>query len=202
MNAFSNVNMTAGTPTQKVDDAVGVSENCWFVAIVGNKSERQCAKKLEKLGYECYVATQEEIHQWRNGAKKIVERIIFPAMIFIHTSEQERKQNIVNLPYIKRFLPNRASATDSFGRHSVATIPDYQIQRLKYILGNADAPVEFDAVSFKLGDRVRVIRGGLIGAEGNILECAEKDSAYFAIQVDFLGVAKVRIKKDDMELIK
>lgn len=188
------------TTTQKVDDAVGVQKNCWFVAIVNNKSERQCAQRLEKLGYECYVPTQTELHIWRTGVKKKVERIILPSMVFIHTTEHERKQNIVALPYVNRFMSNRACTANAFGKHPIAVIPDNQIQRLKFILGNADAPVEFDQMLFKLGDKVRVARGSLTGAEGNVIECG--DATYFAIQVDFLGVAKVKVKKEDLEFVK
>lgn len=195
-------NAQTETTAQKVDDAVGVPKNYWFVAIVGNKTERQCAKKLESLGYECYVPTQEEIHEWKNGVRKIIERVIIPVVVFLHTTDTERKQNIVKLPYIKRFLPNHAGAKDKFGRHPIAIIPDNQIQRLRYILGNADSSVEFEQISFRLGDKVRVIRGGLITMEGNIVECTDKTDAYFAIRVDCLGVAKVRVKREDLELIK
>lgn len=195
-------NTQTETTTPKVDDAVGVPKNHWFVAIVGNKTERQCAKKLERLGYECYVPTQEEIHEWKNGVRKIVERIIIPAVVFLHTTDAERKQNIVKLPYINRFMTNRARAKDKFGKHPVAVIPDNQIQRLRYILGNTDSPVEFEHMSFRFGEKVRVIRGSLIAMEGNIVECTDKTDAYFAIRVDCLGVAKVRVKREDLELIK
>ena len=195
-------NAQTETTAPKVDDAVGVPKNYWFVAIVGNKTERQCAKKLERLGYECYVPTQEEIHEWQNGVRKIVERIIIPAVVFLHTTDAERKQSIVKLPYINRFMTNLAGTKDKFGRHPVAVIPDNQIQRLRYILGNADSPVEFEHMSFRLGDKVRVIRGGLITMEGYIVECMDKTDAYFTIRVDCLGVAKVRVKREDLELIK
>lgn len=200
MDALPNATVRPVTTTPKVDDAVGVKKACWFVAIVNNKSERQCAQRLEKLGYECYVPTQEELHVWRTGVKKVVNRIILPSMVLIHTTEAERKQRIVTLPYINRFMSNRASTKDTFGRSPVAIIPNNQIQRLKFILGNADAPVEFEPTTFKLGDKVCVIRGGLTGAEGHIIECG--DDTYFAIQVDFLGVAKVKIQKEDVERSK
>lgn len=197
-----DVNIGKVASAQKADDAVGVAERHWFVAIVNNKSERQCATRLQTLGYECYVPVQEETHLWRNGVRKQVQRIVVPATVFVHVTERQRMQEIVRLPYVKRFMPNRASATDAYGRHSVAVIPDVQMQRLMYILGNADAPVEFDQMAFRLGDKVRVLRGGLMGMEGNIIECAEGGSAYFAISVDMLGVAKVRVMKDDLERIK
>lgn len=48
-------NTQTETTTSKVDYAVGVPESHWLVAIVGNKTERQCEKKLERLGFECNV---------------------------------------------------------------------------------------------------------------------------------------------------
>lgn len=70
-------------------------------------------------------------------------------------------------------MTNHARTKDKFVKHSVAVIPDNQIQRLRYILGNTDSPVEFEHMSFRLGDKVRVIRGSLITMEGNIVECTD-----------------------------
>lgn len=200
MDALANATIRPVTTAPKVDDAVGVPKKCWFVAIVNNKTERRCVHKLEKLGYECYVPTQSEMHVWRTGVKKVVERVVLPSMVFIRTTEKERKQRIVTLPFINRFLPNCARAKDVFGKHLVAIVPDEQIQRLKFILGNADAPVEFEEITFKLGDKVRIIRGGLAGAEGHVIDCG--DETYFAICVDFLGAAKVKIQRDNLEIMK
>jgi len=196
MNALPNVNIEIGTTTTKVDDAVGVHLKNWFVAIVNNKAERQCSTKLEKLGYECYVPIQEELHKWKTGAKRIVNRVIFPAMVFIHCTENERR-HIVNLAYIKRFMPNRTSAKDKFGKHKVAIIPDVQIQQLKFILGHANAPVDFIDQKLRLGDKVRIVRGGLTGVEGYII--ADGNDTFFAVCVDFLGMAKVKVNKMDVE---
>lgn len=189
---------------QKVSDTDTIKVNStaqWFVAIVNNRSEKLCANRLEKLGVESYVPTQTEMHQWQSGAKKMIERVVLPAMVFVKTTENERKTTVVRQPYIKRFMPNRACSTNNYGKYPVAVIPDEQISRLKFILGNANAPVEFEQTAFKLGDKVRVIRGGLMGMEGNIIECNDKAEAYFAIRVDFLGVAKVKVSRENLEKI-
>lgn len=177
------------------------NEKRWYVAIVNNRSEKLCATKLEKLGVECYVPTQAEIHRWQSGAKRIVERVLLPAMVLVRVTEVERKSTIVNFPYIKRFMPNRACIANAYGKHPVAVIPDEQINRLKFVLGNTNAPIEFEQTSLGLGDKVRVARGGLMGMEGNIIECPDNGDAYFAIRVDFLGVAKVRVTREDLERI-
>lgn len=186
------------TPAPEAGDAVGVPTRHWYVAIVGNNTEKQCAKKLCDLGYECYVPTQTETRLWRNGTRKVVDRILLPAMVLTCVTEPERRQ-VVSLSYVKRFLSNRASATDAFGKHRVATIPDDQVERLKFMVGNADEPVEFEPAAYRLGDRVRIARGRLQGIEGHIVECGEE--TYFALRVEMLGLAKVRVRPEDLERI-
>lgn len=194
-----NKNVTAAS---KVDGAVGVQKKNWYVAIVNNRSERQCAKRLDLLGYETYVPVQTETHLWRNGMKKVVDRIILPAVVFIHTTDAQRRGEVVRQPYIKRFMTNLAGKADAFGRHEVAVVPDNQIQRLKFILGHADAPVEFEQMSFRVGDKVRVMRGGLMGMEGHIIKTNENNGAFFVLRIDYLGLAKVKVKEEDLEYIK
>lgn len=203
MNALLDVNMDIGTTVLGTDGAVGVCsvERVWYVAIVKNKSELKCAKRLKDLGYECYVPTQEETCEEKSGARRMVERIIFPAKVFVYAMENERRQTIVNLPYINRFMTDRASSTDTYNRHRVAVIPDDQMKRLKFMLSNAESRVEIEPMYIRLGDKVRVVRGGLRGISGNVIKCAEKGSAYFAIRVDFLGVAKVRVRLENLEKI-
>lgn len=196
MNALPNAPVTPVTTTRKVGDAVGLQNRKWYVAIVSNNTEKQCAKYLAKLGYECYVPTQEETRQWRTGVRNVVERVVIPARLFVLATESERLNQIAHLSYVKSFVVDYCKKT-KYGKYPAAVISEDQLNRLKFILGNADTPVEFEEMIFKLGDRVRIIRGGLIGAEGHIIECG--DDTYFAIQVDFLGVAKVRVQKEDLE---
>ena len=142
-----------------VDDAVGVEKANWYVAIVNNRSEKVTAEKLSNEGYEAYVASQEEYRLWRNGKKKKIDRVVIPSMVFLHCTENERR-SVVTLPYIYRFLTNKAGNPNKFGR-PVAIIPDKQMYQLKFMLGNSNSPVEFVDRMYAKGDKVRVIRGGL-----------------------------------------
>lgn len=208
MNALPNVNINAGTTTRKVDDAVGVPQRreqsekiCWFVAIVNNKAERQCAKRLEKLGYECYVPTQTEVRKWRTGVRNIVERIILPSIVFIHTTERERKQSVAYLSYIKRFMTDRAGAIDAYGKHPVAIIPQDQIDMLRFVLGNADSEVTVEPPPLQLGNKVRVFRGNLTGLEGYV-DKMEASNPKIYIRLNCLGCACVEVDRLSLELIK
>lgn len=128
------------------------------------------------------------------GRRKTTTRVLIPAKVLLHITESERKE-IVEYPYIIRYMTDIGKCKDKHGHHPVATISDDQISKMKFVLGHAENPVEFEQ-TFNYGDKVRVIRGGLAGAEGNVIECG--NDTFFAIQVNFLGVARVRILKENL----
>ena len=100
-------NLSPVTSAKGVGDAVGIPGRQWYVAFVGQNTEKSCREKLQRLGYDCYVATQDEIHQWRNGRRHHVERVVISTIVFVHATEDERR-DIVNLPFIKYFMTDKA----------------------------------------------------------------------------------------------
>ncbi len=183
---------------QKVDDAVGVPNRQWFVAIVGRNTEKACRERLSALGYESYVATQMETRVWRTGQKKQVERVLISNILFIHVTERERLE-IVKLPYINYFLTDKAGHTNDFGRHPLAVIPDSQMDMLRFMLYHADSPVSFTSEPLRLGDHIRVIRGQLTGCEGYVAK--DGNQTHLVVRIDFLGSAQVSISSEDLEKI-
>lgn len=181
-----------------VDDAVGVPEAKWFVAIVNYRHEKSVAEKLQTTGIETYVATQKEMRVWANGRRKIVDRVVIPSMVFVKCTEQQRRQ-IVNLPYVNRFLVNR-SAENSGLNKPVAVIGDAEIQKLKFMLGQSDTPVEFAPTEFRINDAVRVIRGSLRGLCGEI-RTAPDGTHTLVVSLALLGGATVHINPIDVELV-
>ena len=181
-----------------VDDAVGVPEAKWFVAIVNSRHEKSAAEKLQTTGIETYVATQKEMRVWANGRRKIVDRVVIPSMVFVKCTERQRRQ-IVNLSYINRFLVNRTADSGGFNK-PVAVVGDAEIQKLKFMLGQSDTSVEFEPTEFRVKDNVRVIRGNFRGLSGKIME---KSDGTHVLIVGFplLGGAKVFIQPQDVEKI-
>lgn len=191
---------TSGTNSMtaplNADGVVGVSGRQWYAAVVNHNAERSSATKLSAEGVECYVASQPELRQWRNGRKALVERIVIPSVIFILCTDRERLA-LAHRPYIFRFLTDRASGAEA-GRARVAIIPDIQIERLRFMLGNSDMPVEVTALPLEPGRRVRVVRGSLRGLEGEIISTPEgKDELY--VRLDLLGCARLTIDRLDVE---
>ena len=188
------------TATDVVDDAVGVAKSYWFVAIVNHNSEKQSSEKLSKMGIVNYLPTQIEIRMWRNGRKSKVDKIVIPSTLFINCTEQTRKE-IVNLPFIFRFMTNKAGSIKGSSNKPLALIPDAEIERLKFMLGQSDIPVEITERPFKTGDKVRVIRGNLAGLEGEVLDLKHAKSDLI-VGLNFFGCAKLSIETVNLEIIK
>lgn len=183
-----------------VDDAVGLPNAQWFVAIVNHNAEKGIAAKLDKLGIISYLPLQTEHRVWKNGRKVKIDRVVIPSVIFIRCTEQERRR-IVEFPFINRFMINKARNVNGMPTHPLATIPDTQIEKLKFMTGNSDNPVYFYNTPYIKGDRVRVVRGRLSGLEGEVRSIDDKHSEII-VNLDSLGNARLTIETINVEKIK
>lgn len=183
-----------------VPEGTSADERKWFIAVVGNNTEKSSNKKLEELGYETYLPIQEYTSVWKDGRKKKRERVVIPHIIFTKLTEKERL-TVVNLPFINYFMVNKATKVNEFNRHSPAIVPDEQIRKLRFMLGQNDSEVLFDPTKAKLGDKVRIIRGSLAGLEG-VLSRQDEKKSYVVVQLDYLGSAKIEVSMSDIEQTK
>ena len=195
MSNYLEYNKVASEPVG-VDGAVGVTDSKWFVAIVNSRQEKAVAQKLREAGVECFVATQKEMRLWQNGRRKMIDHVVIPSVVFVRCTEKERRE-IVALPYVNRFMVNRTADSGTLNRPA-ATIPATQMQRLQFMLGQSEMPVNFEPTIFKVNDNVRVIRGHLRGLEGEIMKNSDGTHA-LTISLSLLGGATVTIDPKDVE---
>jgi transcription antitermination factor NusG len=120
--------------------------------------------------------------------------------VFIRCTEEQRLQAAYD-PNISRFLTDRASQSESGNSKRIATIPDAQMERMKFMLGQSDIPVGFTPVRYHNGDKVRVIRGNLAGLEGLVIKATDNKSE-LVVSVDLLGSAKLTVNTTDLEKTK
>ena len=100
------------TAAPRADGAVGVESPRWFIAIVGNRAERKSSETLRASGYETYVASQREKHVWKDGRSREVDRIVLPSLVFVRTTESDRKKRVAFLPCVRRFVTDPARRTE------------------------------------------------------------------------------------------
>jgi transcription antitermination factor NusG len=163
----------------------------WVAALVQMCTEKKVGDRLKKLCIENYVPTQTEIHQWSDRKKK-VERVVIPMVVFVRVDEATER-TLRMQSFIRKILTYP-------GQTAAAVIPDEQIDRLKFMLKQADSPVELMPENLRVGDRVRIARGALKGLEGELCKSVPEKSMV-AIRIDGLGYACVSVSVGDLEII-
>lgn len=162
----------------------------WIAAYTRPRSEKKSAAELSRLGIETYVPIQTVVRQWSDRKKK-VDVIVIPMIIFAKVSQEEievlKKFNLGLKPLVLR------------GQNNPAKIPETQIDKLKFILKEADSPVTFVEYLFNLTDTVKVIRGQLLGLIGKVERITEGKTKLI-ICLDMLGGAMVEIDSNDLEI--
>ncbi len=180
------------TPANGTDDGVAVSA-IWIALLVQTNCERSVAAKLKAASFDSYVASQEELRRWSDRLKK-VQRIVIPNIVFVRT-EPERFKELKSLSFIRGIMRNP-------GEKNPAIIPDEQMRKLQFMLGQNDSPVYIDnpVKRLNIGAKVRVMRGSFAGLEGYIYRLNE-GSLHVGININSLGFAHVNISKSDIEQI-
>lgn len=188
------------TVSSDVGDAVGVANAKWFIAIVNNNTEKANAERLDKLGVKNYLPTQTVFRIWKNGKKARIVRVVIPTVIFIHCTEKERRK-MVALPFINRFMTDKAGGAVNSASKPIATVSNEEIEKLKFMLGQSDIPITLTERPYKVGDRVRVIRGSLNGLEGEVLDMRSSKSE-LTVSLTLFGCARLVIDTINLKLIK
>jgi transcription antitermination factor NusG len=182
------------------DDAVGVETPHWYIAIVGNRSEHRSSETLLASGYETFVASQREKHVWKNGRSKEVDRIVLPSLVFVHTTESERKKHVAFFPCIKRFLTDPSRRKEPGAPAPAAIVPDREMDALRMMLSQSESPVSIVENPIRVGDKVRVLFGRLKGLVGTVQRSGAGRSRLF-VSLDILGCASVEIDRNQVETI-
>lgn len=113
-----------------------------------------------------------------------------PMVVFVHATVREEEW-LRDQSYIHKLLALPGSDEDK--KKFATPIPNNQIERLKFLLKNAESGVTIVS-NFKVGDSVRVTSGPLKGLEGMVSE-ADENSSIVGIQIEGLGYACVKIAK-------
>lgn len=163
----------------------------WIAVLVQMCTEKTVGEKLSKLNIENYVPTQNEVHLW-SDRKKTIKRVVIPMIVFVKVDELEEKK-LKTYSFINKILSYP-------GEKKSAIIPEEQIERLKYMLNNADTNVELNNFQLQVGEKIRIVRGALKGLEGE-LHVIDIDKMMLAIRIECLGYACVNISSKDVERI-
>lgn len=198
MSADSTTNQVS-TMRAGVGDAGGVGEIHWYVGIVNNNTEKSTSEKLLRMGVEAYVPIQREEKVWKNGRRAIIDRVVIPSIVFVHCSDARRKE-ILNWSIVNRFMVNKAGGKSGALSKPLAIIPDVQMENLKFMVGRSESPVVISEKPFRKGDIVKVIKGNLMGLEGEVMDLSN-DQTELVVTLEFFGCARLKIDRKNVEII-
>ncbi|MBD5255224.1 MAG: UpxY family transcription antiterminator [Barnesiella sp.] len=172
-------------------DAREARQKSWVALYTRPRSEKKVRAYLDSIGVENYLPVQNQLRQW-SDRRKLVETVVIPMVIFASV-ENPYSPNILTHPLVIRAftLP---------GSKEIAKIPDSQIAQLKFILGQSEYPVSFDPDLLRIKDKVRVVRGPLMGLMGEILSCTD-NNIELAVAVGIRGAARLNIEKINVEVV-
>lgn len=160
----------------------------WIAILVHMCMEKRVSERLNKLGIETYVASQQEIHLWSDRKKK-VDRIVIPMVVFVHT-DSSTERRLRTYSFVRKVISYP-------GQYVSAVIPDSQIDRLKYMLRHSESTVELKDRILEVGDTVRIARGPLKDLEGELC-FVSSGKPMVAVRIGCLGYACVNINRSDV----
>lgn len=168
----------------------------WFIAFVGTRAEKAVRNRLLDMGIEAFAATQNEVRVRKNGRRAKIENVVITQYVFVHVTEEERKA-IVQYPYIRSFLTDKASETDSHGRHRLAVIPDREMEVLQSMLRQDEATVKFATAGFSIGDEVSM-SGWTDSVKGRIIRIRGDQARYIGVRIEQLGCAYMEVSPNKL----
>jgi transcriptional antiterminator NusG len=164
--------------------AAGAStEPAWYVihcySGYENKVRHNLEQRIETMGmkdriFDVVIPTQEEI-EVREGKRRTVERHIFPGYVLVNMTLSEESWYVVrNTPGVTGFV--------GMGNLPTALRPEEVSQIIKRM--EAEAPTV--KVSFKVGERVRIIDGPFNDFRGTVADI-DMERTKVRVMVSFFG---------------
>lgn len=154
------------------------TEKRWFVAYVMPNMERKAAEDLFRMGIEYYLPIQTVRRKWSDRIK-VVEQLLLPRLIFIHTTEAERLKPVRESRYLYQYMSNG-------GPFNPVVVPDKQMETFMNMVEYGQGTVRLHDVHLAPGDKVRAVSGPLKGGEFEIVKVG--DGRAMAVRLGGIGV--------------
>jgi len=144
-----------------------------------NKVRYNLEQRIETMGmkdriFDVVIPTQEEI-EVKDGKRKVVERHVFPGYVLVNMVLSEESWYVVrNTPGVTGFV--------GMGNQPTALRPEEVAQILKRM--EAEAP--HIKVTFKVGERVRIVDGPFNDFRGSVAEI-DMERTKVRVMVNFFG---------------
>jgi transcription termination/antitermination protein NusG len=174
---------TRGLDEEMAEFVEGSSERSWYVihcySGYENKVRHNLEQRIETMGvkdkiFDVVIPTQEEI-EVKDGKRRVVERHVFPGYVLVNMILTEESWYVVrNTPGVTGFV--------GMGNNPTALRSDEVAQ----ILRRMEAEAPHIKVTFKVGERVRIVDGPFNDFRGTVSEI-DMERTKVRVMVNFFG---------------
>lgn len=188
-----------GMPSRKGPDKKGMAsprnipplrkpscEAHWYAVYTAPRAEKKVAERFTEKGIQHYLPIQTVKRKWSDRLKD-VEVPVIHGYIFVKVSELRFKDVLTTYGAIQ--------FVREFGKP--VPIPEAQMARLRFMVDNADEPVNFSLEALEPGVPVTITRGPLQGLIGELKEI--KGKHHVVIRIDAFGYAATTVKRSFIE---
>ncbi|MCE5311705.1 MAG: UpxY family transcription antiterminator [Nitrospiraceae bacterium] len=175
---------------QRHDSSHWHGQAVWLALRVKSRHEFITNAELQKKGISTFLPTVTKLRQWKDR-KKLVEFPLFTGYVFVHApSDPESRVRVLKT----RGAVNLISAAGG----EPAVVSDDEISALKLVIESGQ---QLDIYPhLHEGDRIRVSKGVLKGAEGVLL--SKESNHIFVVNVEILSRSVgVKILADEIEKV-
>jgi transcriptional antiterminator NusG len=176
---------TSATPASSAEQTSvnAAEERAWYVihcySGYENKVRYNLEQRIETMGmkdkiFDVVIPTQEEI-EVKEGKRRTVERHVFPGYVLVNMILTEESWYVVrNTPGVTGFV--------GMGNDPTALRPD----EVSQILRRMEAEAPRVKVTYKVGERVRIIDGPFNDFRGTVAEI-DMERTKVRVMVNFFG---------------
>jgi transcription antitermination factor NusG len=153
----------------------------WYALYTAPRAEKKVAERYKESGIEHYLPIQKVMRKWSDRMKE-VEVPVVNGYIFVKISELQFK-SVLNTYGAIQFVRE-------FGKP--VPIPEKQLARLRFMVDNAEGPVDFSIEDLAPGMPISITRGPMQGLVGELKEV--KGKHHVVIRIDKFGCALTTIQ--------
>ena len=166
------------------------SPKAWYVVYTRSRAEKKVFAELTTQRIECFLPLQKKLRQWKDR-KKWVEMPLMPGYCFVHINRRDYDR-VLNTENVVAYVVFEGKA---------AVVPDEQINFLKKMIQQSDFEVEVTRNTFRPGKKVEIIKGPLMGVQGELIEAHGKKR--FTLQIQAINTSFVAdVPSDNLTFTK
>jgi len=163
-------------------------ESRWYAAYTSPRHEKWVAGQMDDNRIECFLPTYRSVRRWKDRRKQL-DLPLFPGYVFVRIPLKDRLQ-VLRLPGVVQLVSFQGKP---------APLPQREIDALRHgTLAHAElAPHPY----LKVGRRVRICSGPMMGVEGILTRRKDSFRVVIAIELIMRSVA-LEVDIADVELLR